>query len=28
LSPSIMIDGEVHGKFTPKTVTGLLKGRK
>ena len=28
LSPSIMIDGEVHGKFTPKNVAGLLKGCK
>jgi len=28
LSPSIMIDGDVYGKFTPKTVAGLLKGRR
>ena len=28
LSPSLMIDGEVYGKFTPKTVAGLLKDRK
>jgi len=28
LSPSIMIDGDVYGKFTPKTVAALLKGRR
>jgi NADH:ubiquinone oxidoreductase subunit E len=28
LSPSMMVDGDVYGKFTPKTVAGLLKGRK
>jgi len=28
LSPSMMVDDDVYGKFTPKTVTGLLKGRK
>jgi NADH:ubiquinone oxidoreductase subunit E len=28
LSPSMMVDADVYGKFTPKTVTGLLKGRK
>ncbi len=28
LSPSVMIDGEVHGKFTPKTIASLLKGCK
>ena len=28
LSPSMMVDGEVYGGFTAKTVTGLLKGRK
>jgi len=28
LSPSVMIDGEVHGRFTPKTIAGLLKGCK
>jgi NADH:ubiquinone oxidoreductase subunit E len=28
LSPSMMIDGEVCGRFTPKTVAGHLKGRK
>ena len=28
LSPSIMIDGDVYGRFTPKTVAALLKGRR
>src|SRR5262245_35279856 len=28
LSPSMMVDGDVYGKFTPRTVAGLLKGRK
>jgi len=28
LSPSMMVDGDVYGRFSPKTVTGLLKGRK
>jgi len=28
LSPSMMVDGNVYGRFTPETVTGLLKGRK
>ena len=28
LSPSMMVDGDVYGKFTPKTVAGLLKGCK
>lgn len=28
LSPSMMVDGDVYGKFTPKTVASLLKGRK
>ena len=27
-SPAMMVDGEIHGRFTPKTVTGLVKGRK
>jgi NADH:ubiquinone oxidoreductase subunit E len=28
LSPSMMIDGDVVGRFTPATVTNLLKGLK
>lgn len=28
LSPSMMVDGDVYGKFTPKTVADPLKGRK
>ncbi len=28
LSPSMMVDGDVYGEFTPKTVAALLKGRK
>jgi NADH:ubiquinone oxidoreductase subunit E len=28
LSPSMMVDGDVYGRFTPQTVAGLLKGRK
>lgn len=28
LSPSMMVDGEVHGRFGPKTVADPLKGRK
>lgn len=27
-SPALMMDGEVHGRFTPATVTKLVKERK
>jgi len=28
LSPSLMIDEDVHGRFTPKSVTDILKDYK
>jgi NADH:ubiquinone oxidoreductase subunit E len=28
LSPAMMVNGEVFGRLTPKTVTGLAKGSK